>query len=304
MGKGKIPKASKIADKHSRKDHKTAKRSKKEESSDSSSNDSSSDSSFPSTHRVTHRRKKREPITKPSKSSKKSKKEKTSDSSSDLSSSELSSSPSKATTPVVENQSTPAEQSPSPTDKPLTLFIGNVSYSSTIESLIRAFSLYGCNAARILTDKQTGKSKGCGYLEFKTLEGANRAFEEMNNTLVDGRRIRLDVSNGRPSPNQPDTSETTSLHITNLANRTDVITLLREFLPYRPINVEIVVDPKSGKSKGFGYVKFRTREQAEQAMFEMTDYELDGSSIKIEILHPRQPHQGKFTPRGGRGNFT
>ncbi|KAK2959368.1 putative Nuclear localization sequence-binding protein [Blattamonas nauphoetae] len=287
---------------------KSSKKSKKEESSDSSSSDSSSpdtsssDSSSSSSDKKSKSSSDSSSSDSDSSSSSSSKKAKSdsdsSDSSSDSSSSESSSSSSKATP---------------------TVFIGSLSSSSTEESLVHAFSRYGCSQAHIITDRQTGKSKSCGYLEFETQDGANRAVEEMNNASVDGRNVRLDVSGNSPSRNQPvtfrertpyqnqryqgqpDTKETKTLFIGNLSFQTNEDSIYDAFEYYKPLNCRVAIDHESGRSKGFGYVDFESHEQAEKAKNEMTDFELDGRNIRIDYSLPRQPREGGFTARGNRG---
>ncbi|KAK2959366.1 putative Nuclear localization sequence-binding protein [Blattamonas nauphoetae] len=319
------------------KSSKSSKKSKKEESSDSSSSDSSSsdssssDSSSSSSDKKSKSSSDSSSSDSDSSSSSSSKKAKSdsdsSDSSSDSSSSESSSSSSKATPTPVETHSAPAEPSPTPSpsqsDEPPTVFIGNLSYSSTVESLVQAFSSYGCTTARIITDRQTGRSKGFGYLEFETQDGANKAVEEMNNASVDGRNVRLDVSNGRParSPgfdtprertpyqnrnaqSQQDSGEAKTLFIGNLSFQTNEDSIYGAFQSYNPTSCRVAMDRESGRSKGFGYVDFESHEQAEKAKNEMTDFELDGRNIRIDYSLPRQPREGGFTPRGDRGGFT
>lgn len=79
------------------------------------------------------------------------------------------------------------------------LFVGNLSWDTTDHSLGDAFSRYGnVVAARVVTDRFTGKSRGFGFIEYETANCANDALEGMNGYEVDGRRIRVDRANKRP----------------------------------------------------------------------------------------------------------
>ncbi|KAJ2559745.1 nuclear localization sequence binding protein, partial [Coemansia sp. RSA 1836] len=78
-----------------------------------------------------------------------------------------------------------------------TLFIGNMSFSTTEDSLREAFAECGTVvSARIPTDRETGRMKGFGYIEFDSVEAATEAMK-YNGTDLDGRNIRLDYSTPR-----------------------------------------------------------------------------------------------------------
>ncbi|KAH0082981.1 RNA-binding domain-containing protein, partial [Aureobasidium melanogenum] len=76
-----------------------------------------------------------------------------------------------------------------------TLFVGNVSFNTTTDSLTGYFSEYGSiNSIRLPTDRETGAPKGFGYVEFGSVDEAKAALEGLNGADVDGRNIRLDFA--------------------------------------------------------------------------------------------------------------
>ena len=78
------------------------------------------------------------------------------------------------------------------------LFVGNLSWDTTDNSLGDAFSRYGTVVeARVVTDRFTGKSRGFGFIEYDNPTSADDALEGMNGYEVDGRRIRVDRANKR-----------------------------------------------------------------------------------------------------------
>ncbi|KAJ2042312.1 nuclear localization sequence binding protein, partial [Coemansia sp. S155-1] len=86
---------------------------------------------------------------------------------------------------------------PSNSTPSATLFIGNMSFNTTEDSLREAFAECGTVvSARIPTDRDTGRMKGFGYIEFDSVEAATEALK-YNNTDLDGRNIRLDYSTPR-----------------------------------------------------------------------------------------------------------
>ena len=73
------------------------------------------------------------------------------------------------------------------------LYVGNLPYSTTEESLKELFSPFGTVvSSTVITDRNTGRSKGFGFVEFETAEGGQKAMEELNNSEVDGRAIKVD----------------------------------------------------------------------------------------------------------------
>jgi nucleolin len=80
----------------------------------------------------------------------------------------------------------------------LTVFVGNLPWSVTDESMTAWFSEIGeVVAVRIAEDYETGKRKGFGHVEFATPEAAAKAVE-FNGEELEGRALRIDLSAPRP----------------------------------------------------------------------------------------------------------
>uniref|UniRef100_A0ACD5UQD1 Uncharacterized protein n=1 Tax=Avena sativa TaxID=4498 RepID=A0ACD5UQD1_AVESA len=78
------------------------------------------------------------------------------------------------------------------------LFIGGLSQFATEESLAEAFTRYGqVLEATIVTDKMTSRSKGFGFVKFASEEEANKAREDMNGKVLNGRVIYVDIAKTR-----------------------------------------------------------------------------------------------------------
>lgn len=77
------------------------------------------------------------------------------------------------------------------------LFVGNLAYSVTENDLKEAFSKVGdVVSARIITDAQTGRSKGFGFVEMATDEDGQKAISALNGTTLMERA--MNVSEARP----------------------------------------------------------------------------------------------------------
>ena len=73
------------------------------------------------------------------------------------------------------------------------LYVGNLSYGTTKETLEKTFGEHGEVAAvNIITDRQTGRPKGFAFVEMNTSEEAEAAKTALNGTDLDGRTINVD----------------------------------------------------------------------------------------------------------------
>jgi len=82
------------------------------------------------------------------------------------------------------------------------LYIGNLSFSVRDEELSNAFASFGTIvSARVVMDRDTGRSKGFGFVEFDSDDAGQNAIESMNGKELSGRPIN--VSEARPQTDRP-----------------------------------------------------------------------------------------------------
>lgn len=75
------------------------------------------------------------------------------------------------------------------------LYVGNLPYSATDEELEQYFADYGPVAsATVITDKNTGRSKGFGFVELEDDDQAAAAIEALNNSDFGGRNVVVNVA--------------------------------------------------------------------------------------------------------------
>lgn len=78
------------------------------------------------------------------------------------------------------------------------LFIGNLSWSTTDQTLEEAFRAHGnVRDAKVIMDRYTGRSRGFGFVTYDSPEEANAALDRMNGVEVDGRAVRVDRASTR-----------------------------------------------------------------------------------------------------------
>lgn len=82
------------------------------------------------------------------------------------------------------------------------LFIGSLAYASTDDSLREFFEQIGPVAsAKVITDRESGRSKGFGFVEFEDEANNQKAIDELNGKELDGRTIT--VNEARPREERP-----------------------------------------------------------------------------------------------------
>lgn len=83
----------------------------------------------------------------------------------------------------------------------MNIFVARLNFKTRHEDLANAFAQYGQVAsAKIIKDKETGRSKGFGFVEMPNDEEANQAIAALNETELDGRTIIVKpaLSKGNP----------------------------------------------------------------------------------------------------------
>jgi len=79
------------------------------------------------------------------------------------------------------------------------IFVGNLSYQTTQEDLLAAFSQYGnVEKVNIVTDRDTGQPRGFAFVEMTDPQEAQRAITSLNGAELNGRA--LNVNEARPKP--------------------------------------------------------------------------------------------------------
>ncbi len=85
------------------------------------------------------------------------------------------------------------------------LFIGSLAYATNDDGLKAFFETIGPVAsARVITDRETGRSKGFGFVEFENDDDNQKAVDQLNGKELDGRPIN--VSLARPKEDRPQRS--------------------------------------------------------------------------------------------------
>ncbi len=80
------------------------------------------------------------------------------------------------------------------------LFVGGLAWGTDDHGLREAFEGFGeVVEAKVVTDRETGRSRGFGFVTYGDAGSAQRAIEEMDGQMLDGRNIRVNEANDRPA---------------------------------------------------------------------------------------------------------
>ena len=81
------------------------------------------------------------------------------------------------------------------------IFVGNLDFNVTEEAVRSLFERHGqVNSARIMTDRETGRSRGFAFVEMENETEADQAIAALNGYTMDGRA--LNVNEARPKPDR------------------------------------------------------------------------------------------------------
>ncbi|KAF2187011.1 RNA-binding domain-containing protein [Zopfia rhizophila CBS 207.26] len=200
------------------------------------------------------------------------------------------------------------------------LFVGNLSWNIDEEWLSREFEGFGeIVGCRIITDRDTGRAKGFGYVEFATADAAKAAQAAMHQTELDGRPLNVDFSTPRQDKGgfkektndrakrfgDQRSAPSNTLFIGNVSFNATNDMVAEVFGPYGEITrVSLPTDRESGTPKGFGYVDFTSVDEAKAALEALNGTDIAGRVIRIDFASPRDnngPQRGGFGGRGDRG---
>ena len=84
----------------------------------------------------------------------------------------------------------------------MNIYVGNLAYAVTDEDLRNAFSAYGeISSVNLIKDKETGQSKGFGFVEMPSNSEADAAIKGLNGTSLKGRDLK--VNQAKPKEDRP-----------------------------------------------------------------------------------------------------
>ncbi|OMH80703.1 Polyadenylate-binding protein, cytoplasmic and nuclear [Zancudomyces culisetae] len=171
---------------------------------------------------------------------------------------------------------------------PASLYVGDLDESITEAMLYELFSIVGAVASiRVCRDAITRRSLGYAYVNYHSRVDGERALETLNYTEIKGKPCRIMWSQRDPSLRK---SGQGNIFIKNLDEAIDNKALYDTFGAFGPILSCKVVTDEHGKSRGYGFVHYVTREAADAAI----------SQVNGMLLNEKQVYVGNYVPRRER----
>ncbi|CAN6181294.1 unnamed protein product, partial [Urochloa humidicola] len=184
-------------------------------------------------------------------------------------------------------------------DDPGRLFVGNLPYTFTSEELNEAFSEAGrVDDAQIIYDKVTNRSRGFAFVTMATAEEAAKAIQMFDGALLGGRTARVNYPEVlRGGERRTVTMDgrrrddgTYKIYAGNLGwgVRADALRAVFEGQAGL-LDARVIFERETGRSRGFGFVSFRTAEDAQAALEALDGVELEGRPLRLSLAEQNPP---------------
>ncbi|CAD5171172.1 29 kDa ribonucleoprotein A, chloroplastic-like isoform X1 [Musa acuminata AAA Group] len=183
----------------------------------------------------------------------------------------------------------------------LKLFVGNLPFSFDSSQLAGLFQRAGnVEMVEVIYDKQTGKSRGFGFVTMSTVEEVEAATQQFNGYTLEGRPLRV---NSGPPPRKDEFPSrgfraggnldmANRVYVGNLSWGIDDLALETLFSEQgKVLEAKVVYDRESGRSRGFGFVTYSSAEEVENAIQSLNGTDLDGRSIRVTVAETRARRQ-------------
>lgn len=87
----------------------------------------------------------------------------------------------------------------------MNIYVGNLAYGLSEDDLKELFETYGeVESVKIIKDRETGRSKGFGFIEMTNDDEARTAIDELNDKEIQNRNLRVNEARPRPEKNWSD----------------------------------------------------------------------------------------------------
>ncbi|CAN1750744.1 Polyadenylate-binding protein RBP47B' [Linum perenne] len=174
-----------------------------------------------------------------------------------------------------------------------TLWIGDLQYWADENYLSSCFSHTGeLISVKIIRNKLTGQPEGYGFVEFVSHQAAERILQTYNGTQMPGTELtfRLNWASFGTGERRPDAGPEHSIFVGDLApDVTDLLlqeTFRTQYMTVR--GAKVVTDPNTGRSKGYGFVKFGDENERNRAMSEMNGVYCSTRPMRISAATPKK----------------
>ncbi|KAJ6689206.1 hypothetical protein OIU85_005591 [Salix viminalis] len=198
-----------------------------------------------------------------------------------------------APSPAVEEEELASEETEGEADQvPVNtkLYFGNLPYNVDSAQLAGMIQEYGSpELVEVLYHRDTGRSRGFAFVTMSSLEDCNAVIENLDGSQYMGRILRVNFAD-KPKPKEPLYPETEyKLFIGNLSWSVTSESLTQAFQEYgNVVGARVLYDGETGKSRGYGFVSYSTKEEMETALQSLNGVELEGRALRVSLAEGRK----------------
>lgn len=168
------------------------------------------------------------------------------------------------------------------------LFVGNLPWTMDVLELKEKAGEFGeVRSANIVTDRETGLSRGFGFVTMINEEQAQHVIAQLDGTEMQGRVVSVsEAGKGKKAPlvNVHNVSENCKLYVGNISWDLDLEDLKGLFSEFgEVVAARIITDHESGRSRGFGFVTMSNEDQAQAVVSELDQSDVAGRVLAVSI---------------------
>ncbi|CAO2170021.1 unnamed protein product, partial [Urochloa humidicola] len=176
------------------------------------------------------------------------------------------------------------------------IYVGNLPYDVDSEGLAQLFDQAGVvEVAEVIYNRETGQSRGFGFVTMSTIEEADKAIEMFNRYDISGRLLNVNRASPRGARMERPPRQFASAfraYVGNLPWQVDDSRLVQVFSEHgEVVNATVVYDRETGRSRGFGFVTMASKEELDDAISALDGQELDGRPLRVNVAAER-PQRG------------
>ncbi|GLT64088.1 hypothetical protein SLA2020_366010 [Shorea laevis] len=195
---------------------------------------------------------------------------------------------------------------PTSADEVRTLWIGDLQYWMDENYLFSCFAQAGEVAAvKVIRNKQTGQSEGYGFIDFLTRAAAERVLQTFNGTIMPngGQNFRLNWATFSSGERRSDDTPDFTIFVGDLAPDVTDYMLQETFRGRFPTvkGAKVVIDRLTGRTKGYGFVRFGDEGEQLRAMTEMNGVLCSSRPMRIGPATNKTGQQPKASYQNSQG---
>ncbi|CAL4885983.1 unnamed protein product [Urochloa decumbens] len=165
------------------------------------------------------------------------------------------------------------------------LYFGNLPYNCDSAQLAGIVQEYASpEMVEVLYDRTTGRSRGFAFVTMTTIQDCELVIKNLDGTLYGGRTMKVNFAD-RPKPKVPLYPETEhKLFVGNLSWTVTSEMLTEVFQRCgNVVGARVLYDGETGRSRGYGFVCYSTKEEMDEAISSLNGMEMEGREIRVNL---------------------